>query len=137
VAFEPTAEDLTTLKRGLSLIVRMMFAAGADEVYPGVAALPEVLVRPEQAVWLLSDRVTVRDLHLMASHHFGSAAASADPSRGVVGPDLQSHEVAGLYVMDGAALPENLGVNPQHTIMAVAYRGAEQLADQTRSRVAA
>ena len=137
VRYEPTPEDLATLKRGLALIVRMMFAAGADEVYPGIASLPEVLVRPEQAELLLGGRVTLRDVHLMASHHFGSAAASAEPTRGVVGPDLQSHEVAGLYVMDASALPENLGVNPQHTIMAVAFRGAEQLANQTRARAAA
>jgi len=137
VRYEPTAQDLATLKRGLALIVRMMFAAGADEVYPGVASLPEVLVRPEQAELLLSERVTLRDLHLMASHHFGTAAANADPTLGVVGPDLQSHDVAGLYVMDGAALPANLGVNPQHTIMAVSFLGAERLAQESRSRAAA
>jgi choline dehydrogenase-like flavoprotein len=137
VRYEPLPRDLAVLKRGLALIVRMMFAAGADEVYPGVAALPEVLTSADQADWLLSESIGLRDLHLMASHHFGTAAASADPARGVVGPDLQCHDVAQLFVMDAAALPENIGVNPQHSIMALAFRGAEQLANRDGCRAAA
>jgi choline dehydrogenase-like flavoprotein len=55
----------------------------------------------------------------------------------VVGPDLQSHELPGLYVMDASAFPTNLGVNPQHSIMTVVWRAAEQLANAGRdSRVA-
>jgi choline dehydrogenase-like flavoprotein len=30
--------------------------------------------------------------------------------------------------MDASVLPENLGVNPQHTIMATVFRAAERLA---------
>jgi choline dehydrogenase-like flavoprotein len=50
-----------------------------------------------------------------------------------VGPDLAVHGVSGLYVMDASALPTNLGVNPQHTIMGVVWRAAEQLAQQARA----
>ena len=32
----------------------------------------------------------------------------------------KAHEVEGLYIADAALLPTNLGVNPQHTIMAMA-----------------
>jgi choline dehydrogenase-like flavoprotein len=31
-----------------------------------------------------------------------------------------------LYVVDASALPGNLGVNPQHTIMALARHWAQQ-----------
>jgi choline dehydrogenase-like flavoprotein len=138
VSYEPTDQDFARVKRGLTLIVRMMFAAGAEEVYPGIASLPEVFTRAEQADLIETSRVQRRDVHLMASHHFGTAAASANPALGVVGTDLQCHDLPGLYVMDSAALPTNLGVNPQHSIMALAFRGAERLAnDSARGRAAA
>jgi choline dehydrogenase-like flavoprotein len=134
VRYEPLAEDVEIVKRGVALLVRMMFAAGAEEVYPGVGRLPEVFTRPEQAELVLSPEIERRDFHLMASHHFGTACASADPHIGVVGPDLQSHDVEQLFVMDASVFPTNLGVNPQHSIMAVTFRAAEQLANREAQR---
>jgi choline dehydrogenase-like flavoprotein len=138
VRYEPLADDVGRIKRGVALLVRMMFAAGADEVYPGVARLPEVFTRPEQADLILQPSVQRRDIHLMASHHFGTACAGADPRTSVVAPNLQCHDVARLFVMDASAFPTNLGVNPQHSIMAVVFRAAEWLANEaTHGRRAA
>ena len=61
------------------------------------------------------------------------AIASVDPKRGVVGPDLQSHAVCGLYVTDASVFPTNMGVNPQHSIMAMSWRASEWLANAGRS----
>jgi choline dehydrogenase-like flavoprotein len=47
------------------------------------------------------------------------------------------HDVAGLYVMDASVFPTNLGVNPQHSIMALAWVAASKLANAARSRAAA
>jgi choline dehydrogenase-like flavoprotein len=47
-----------------------------------------------------------------------------------VGPDHQVHDCAGLYVVDGSAVPSSLGVNPQVTIMTLATRAAGILADR-------
>jgi choline dehydrogenase-like flavoprotein len=46
----------------------------------------------------------------------------------VLDADQQVHDTPGLYVVDGAAVPSSLGVNPQVTIMALATRAAERIA---------
>jgi choline dehydrogenase-like flavoprotein len=132
VHYEITQRDLERVKQSVALLARIMFAAGADEVYPGVAGVPERLTSEAQAQLIESARVKRRDFHLLASHHFGTAAAGSDPRHSVVAQTLQTHAASGLYVMDASALPTNLGVNPQHTIMAVVQRAAEWLADSRR-----
>jgi choline dehydrogenase-like flavoprotein len=132
VRYELLPSDLERVKHSVALLVRMLFAAGAVEVYPGVASAPERMTRPEQSELILAEHVVRRDFHLLASHHFGSAAAGAAPENSVVSPALQAHDAPGLYVMDASALPTNLGVNPQHTIMAVVYGAAERLANAER-----
>jgi choline dehydrogenase-like flavoprotein len=128
VRYEPTRQDMKRVRNGVALIVQMMFAAGAEEVYPGVAGVPEILTRADQAEQILDERLGRGAFHLMASHHFATAAAGADHKRAVVDEDLRCHDAQGLYVMDASVLPENLGVNPQHTIMAAVFRAAERLA---------
>jgi len=62
-----------------------------------------------------------------AYHALGTARLGAARSTSVVGPDHRVHDVAGLYVADGAAVPSSLAVNPQLTIMALATRAAEHI----------
>ena len=51
----------------------------------------------------------------------------------VVGPDLQVHDTAGVYVADGSVVPSSPAVNPQVTIMALATRAAELIAARVTS----
>ncbi len=67
------------------------------------------------------------------SHLFGGCVMGADEKTSVVGPDLHVWSVRNLHVVDASALPTTLGVNPQHTIMAVAQVVAERLANEERS----
>ncbi|MCB9632313.1 MAG: GMC family oxidoreductase [Sandaracinus sp.] len=137
VFYEPTARDLGKAQDALTLICRMMFAAGAVEVYPGIDGVPEVL-RSLADVDAMSEKPWRRtQVHLVASHLFGTAVAGRDPSQSVVDPSLESHAVRGLYVMDASVFPTNMGVNPQHSIMAVVWRAAEQLARRVDQRAAA
>jgi choline dehydrogenase-like flavoprotein len=131
VRYELLPDDVRRLRESVALMTRMMFAAGAREVYPGVASVAERMTHPDEANAILEHRVQRKDFHLVASHHFGTAAAGGDPERSVVSPDLRSHEVDQLYVMDASVLPTNLGVNPQHTIMALVFRAAELLANRS------
>jgi choline dehydrogenase-like flavoprotein len=137
IRYELEAADVQRLRESVALMTRMMFAAGAVEVYPGVASVAERMTHPDQADAILDAKIQRKDFHLIASHHFGTAAAGSDPARSVVSPELQSHEVQQLYVMDASVLPTNLGVNPQHTIMGLVFHAAEKLANRESTRRAA
>lgn len=123
-------EDFARYRRGIDLLVRMFFAAGAREVQvPGLTGITTLCSVDElEAFWRRGP--SQRDFLMTAYHPLGTARIGADPSRGVCAP---SHEVwghPGLYVMDGASVPTALGANPQVTIMAMALRAAAGLAAQ-------
>lgn len=56
----------------------------------------------------------------MTAHVLGGCRMADHPDRGVVGFDGQAFGHPGLYVVDGSAVPANLGVNPSLTITALA-----------------
>ncbi|MBK7072579.1 MAG: GMC family oxidoreductase [Myxococcales bacterium] len=56
------------------------------------------------------------------AHVLGGAVIGADREAGVVDASHQVFGYPGLYVVDGAAIPANLGVNPSLTITALAER---------------
>jgi cholesterol oxidase len=63
----------------------------------------------------------------VTAHVLGGARVAAGPDRGVVGPDHEVFGHRGLYVVDGAAVPGNLGVNPCLTITAMAERAMARM----------
>lgn len=133
IAYEPTREDLEKAREVAVTLGRLMFAAGAVEIFPGVAGFDEVVTSPERLDALAERPVSRADFHLVASHLFGTTSAAADPAVGVVDPSLAVRGAEGLYVMDASVLPTNLGVNPQHTIMGVVWQAAERLAERARA----
>jgi choline dehydrogenase-like flavoprotein len=58
----------------------------------------------------------------------GTARMASDPSRSVVGPSGELHDLARLYIADASIFPTSLRVNPMITIMACARRIARGLA---------
>lgn len=137
VRYSPGLDDLEKLRHGFALAARMMFAAGAIEVYPGIGGRPEILRDVSEVKRIEEGPIGRRDFHLLATHLFGTACAGSDPRRSVVSPTLESHDVQDLFVMDASVFPTNIGVNPQHSIMGVVWRAAEQLANRSARPVAA
>ncbi|MCA9535763.1 MAG: GMC family oxidoreductase [Myxococcales bacterium] len=133
VTYHPTARDVGVLLDGLALVAELMFEVGAEEVYPGVHGVPEVLRSVDEVAALRRPGITRADLHMVASHLFGTAVAGRSARDSVVGPSLEAHALRGLYVMDASVFPTNLGVNPQHSIMGVVHRASAQLANQERA----
>jgi cholesterol oxidase len=58
----------------------------------------------------------------MTAHILGGACIGATPERGVVDPYHRLYGHPGLHVIDGSAVPANLGANPSLTITALAER---------------
>jgi choline dehydrogenase-like flavoprotein len=134
VRFTMTKKDLMATRKACALIARMLFEAGAREVWPGIYGLPSVM-RSIDEVRLIEDApLEPRSYNFIATHLFGAARMGTDPRTSVVGPDFQVHGAEGLYVVDSSVFPTNLGVNPQHSIMAMSRLAATRLASVAAAR---
>ena len=129
VTYHLHEDDVARLLRVKLLLARLFFAAGARTVFTGLPGLPELKGKAD-VERLRRGRFGRRDLDLIGFHPLGTAALGADPATSVVRADHRVHDIEGLYVVDGAAVPGPLGVNPQVTIMALATRAAEAIADE-------
>jgi choline dehydrogenase-like flavoprotein len=124
-----TRADIERTRKGTAMLARMMFEAGAREVWPGIYGLPSVITSIDQ-VKLIDEAPTDQRLwSFITTHLFGAARMGPDPRTSVVGPDFQAHEAKGLYVVDSSVFPTNLGVNPQHSIMAMSRLAATRIAE--------
>lgn len=65
-----------------------------------------------------------------ASHQHSTIRMGTDPEDSVLNKLCQAHEVENLYAVDGSPFPTSTGVNPTLTIMANAWRVAEQVVRQ-------
>ena len=129
IRYDLGRRDMMQIRRGLRFAAELLFAAGAREVWPGIHGLPETL-KPGEARLLEAGPDDPRAYSWILSHLFGTARMAARPSAGVVGHDFAVHGVSNLMVADSSVFPTNLGVNPQHAIMAVARLCAERLAER-------
>jgi choline dehydrogenase-like flavoprotein len=125
VRYSVTPADVARLKRGLEVSMQMLVAAGARRLYPGVLGMGPL--EPHRVDGFRKMDVGASDLVLVSYHPLGTCQMGTDPRTSVVGLDHQSHDVPGLFVVDGSTVPGPLGVNPQLTIMAVAARAADQI----------
>jgi choline dehydrogenase-like flavoprotein len=126
IRYQLDEPDMHRFRSGLAMVARMHFAAGAKEIIPGIHGLPYKL-GPDEIHRIEEGPLDPRCYIAVLSHLFGGCPMSADPRQGVVDGNGRVHGVTGLYVVDASAIPTTLGVNPQHTIMALASVWAENL----------
>jgi glycine/D-amino acid oxidase-like deaminating enzyme len=124
ITYDLNADDTAKMKRGIGILSELFFASGAKRVLPMVAGMEE-LTGAEDLAKLRAMKLRPGDFEVTAYHPLGTCRIGVDPRTSVLGPDHETHEVSGLYVTDGSAIPSALGVNPQMTIMAMALRAAE------------
>jgi len=122
-------KDKQRVQRGLSVLAELFFAAGAERIFLPIAGREEQRTL-EAAKKAISAQLDPMALEMAAFHPLGTARMSATSRAGVVDPDLECWDVPGLYVVDGGVVPSALGVNPQITIMGLATRAAQTIADR-------
>lgn len=126
--------DWAHIREGVRRGAELLAASGATEVFtstirpvrwiPGRGTVDEML-RETDAVGYGPNLTAYFSFHQM-----GSARIGSDPATSVVGADNQTHDTAGLYVMDGSCFPTASGVNPMISIAAIAHGGATRLVER-------
>ncbi len=118
--------EIEKLRKGIEILCRIFFRAGAKTVFSPIAGLPELNDEAELTP-IATMPLVPEDIELSAFHPLGTCRLARSPDHGVIDPDLESWEADRLFVVDGSVFPSSLGVNPQLTIMAFATRAAERI----------
>jgi len=128
--------DLKRARMALAACGRLLLAAGAKEVFPGLNK-PTRWSSERQIVEFEQQRLSAANLILMSYHPLGSCKMSRNPATGVVDTNHECHDLKGLFIVDGSTVSGPLGVNPQITIMGFATRAAEKIGQLLDSRSSA
>lgn len=67
-----------------------------------------------------------------AVHEHGTCRMGADPKRSALNAFNQMHEVRNVFVVDGSAFPNASEKNPTLTILALAWRASDYLAEEIK-----
>ena len=139
--------DKLRFAEGISEAVRIMFKAGAKEVYlpttetilggqQGATSLvPQIFTSPDQAVAIeknlhfISNRTMITSAHMQATDKMGS---SADNS--VVAQDFHVWGTQSLYIVDGSVFPTSVGANPMQSIYTIAKIFADHWDDNQEKK---
>jgi choline dehydrogenase-like flavoprotein len=128
ISYSLGPRDRGYLKQAIATAARLQFAAGAKKVMT-LHARPTELFAPEEIDGKLAAADWgMNEIGLFSAHPLGTCRMGADPRSSVVDSVCQTHDVRGLFVIDGSVMPTSLGVNPQLTILAIAEKSAEWIA---------
>jgi choline dehydrogenase-like flavoprotein len=109
--------DREKVLEGVRLAAEILFAAGAERVYPPLKS--GAYARSPGELGRILERARTGELKLSAYHPMSTARMSGDPEAGVVDSGGRVYGVEGLYVADASILPSTTIVNPQLTINAL------------------
>ncbi|MDX1649176.1 MAG: GMC family oxidoreductase [Myxococcota bacterium] len=122
-------EDVQILGSSLWEMARILFAAGARKVLPGVHGVPDELHSLDEAQVLRDRTWRPQELVAAANHAFCSTRMHGDPRQGVVDEYGRCHDLDNLWITDTGIFPRSSGVNPMLTGMALSRRAALQVAE--------
>ena len=112
------------------------YQKGLQSVAPGGRSAPTYIPEANQAARVyaqVSNGIPHNSLiesvlnMSVTAHILGGCVIGGNPSEGVIDPNHQVYNYPGLYIMDGSAIPANVGVNPSLTITAMAERAMSYL----------
>lgn len=125
--------DAERVIRGTALLCELLFAAGARRVVLPFDGVPDLL-SADDVRRLFAQKIPKQRMELMTVHLMGTAAMGGDPTRHVCDSYGRVYDAEGLWVADASLFPSAIGVNPMETIMALATRAAERMAESWQER---
>jgi len=127
VKYTVDPKDFATLKKGIKISSEILFAAGAQAIYP--ATFSEAAIEsPTEINRIVDDIREPEDISLTSAHPQGGNPMSDNPEIGAVDTSFRVHGFDNLYVCDASIFPTSIRVNPQLTIMAMADYAAQSIA---------
>jgi choline dehydrogenase-like flavoprotein len=129
VTYNLGPEDVRRMHDAMVHASEIALAAGAHKLYPFVVGHPPLEGRRDLEAFR-REKLGPSDFVWTSYHPLGTCRMGTDPKTSVIDTDHASHDVPGLFVVDGSAVRGPLGVNPQLTIMALATRAAGRIADR-------
>ncbi|KAJ6937946.1 hypothetical protein NC652_012284 [Populus alba x Populus x berolinensis] len=134
INYRMDAEDEKNLQEGLEKTLRILAAAGAEEIGTHHSTGKSLNVKKvsyhefERFVKEESAR-PLRDLtgQICSAHQMGSCRMGVNPKESAVNQTGEAWEVEGLFVADTSVFPTALGVNPMVTVQAIAYCTAQSV----------
>ncbi len=120
--------DVDRYQRAIVKMSEICWAAGAKKVMPTIFGQHTFENRKDFERFKRS-KLSPGDLLLTSYHPLGTCKMGSDPKTSVVDMNNQAHDLPGLFIVDGSTVSGPLGVNPQLTIMAMATRAADRIAD--------
>ncbi|KAK2987692.1 hypothetical protein RJ640_015034 [Escallonia rubra] len=133
--------DEQNLQKGLEKVLRILAAAGAEEIGTHhckgkTLKVKEVSYHEYESFVKEESSRGLRDLStpICSAHQMGSCRMGVDPKVSAVNPLGETWEVEGLYVADSSVFPTALGVNPMVTVQAIAYCTAQSVLDVLRRK---
>ncbi|KAL0327682.1 UNVERIFIED_CONTAM: Long-chain-alcohol oxidase FAO4A [Sesamum angustifolium] len=128
ISYKLEDSDQENLRKGLEKVMRILAAAGAEEIgtQHSTGRVLKVKQASEEEFERFVKEESSRPLQKLSApigsaHQMGSCRMGVDPKSSVVNPKGETWEVEGLFVADSSVFPTALGVNPMVTIQAIAY----------------
>jgi choline dehydrogenase-like flavoprotein len=102
--------------------------------HPNDVAMREHAYRQGEALYRAVGALNVfRTPPYPSTHNMGTTRMSANPQDGVVDAHGRAHDVPNLFISDGSVMTTSAAANPTLTIVALATRQAEFIAEQLRT----
>jgi choline dehydrogenase-like flavoprotein len=125
VTYSLAEQDWRILADGTTHLAEAMFAAGAERVFPSVQGHPGWGSPQEAATEMGTYGLPRERTNLMTIHLFSSCPLGEQDSVSATDSFGRVRGFENLYAADASLIPEAPGVNPQATVMALAFRIAE------------
>jgi choline dehydrogenase-like flavoprotein len=127
-SFKPHQDDVDLIVQALKRVGRIYFAAGAKRVMPATFKYHSFSTPAELDEGLERYAHDRTGLFLNSAHPQGGNVLSADQTKGVVDPsNFKVYGFDNLHVCDASVFPSSITVNPQLTVMTLAYYASSRL----------